>query len=508
MKPPLNTLFYGDCLEVMSEWDDDIADLIYLDPPFNSNANYNILFKPASGRYRRGERRAQTIAFEDTWYWDDAAVERYTRIERSEANPARNLIYGLRQAIGATGLMAYLTYMAERLTQLRRVLKPTGTIYLHCDPTAGHYLKLLMDQIFGGENLISEIIWNYGTPSGGRASGKRPVKAHDTLLVYAFKYSSHTFNFLHTDYTEQYKDAWFRHVDDDGERYQTRSRGGEIVRQYLKDSPGIPLSNVWSDIMQVYARRGWFPNTQARQEDLGYPTQKPLALLERVIKLSSNEGDVVLDPFCGCGTTVAAADNLRRKWLGIDISPFAIELIRTRRFQGTEVNVSGVPYDMESARIMAATRPFEFEKWAVTRIPGLVPNARQVGDKGVDGRGRTLVPQDDDDQGLVVAQVKGGKFNMTQLRDFIHVVRREEATMGLFITVDEVTSRAARSEVAEVGNVVFGSSTYPKIQLWSIAQSFAGERPALPAMADPYTGKAMTEPLTNSGGRSDETKSR
>ena len=499
MRPPLNTLFYGDCLEVMSEWDEDVADLIYLDPPFNSNANYNILFKPGNGRHRRGERRAQAIAFEDTWYWDEPAVERYTRIERSEANPARNLIYGLRQALGGTGLMAYLTYMSERLIELRRALKPTGTIYLHCDPTAGHYLKLLMDQIFGGENLISEIIWNYGTPSGGRASGRRPVKAHDTLLVYAYKYSDHTFNYLYTDYTDQYKETWFRHVDDDGERYRTRTRGGEVLRQYLKDSPGMPLSNVWSDIMQLYSRRGWFPNTQARQEDLGYPTQKPLALLERVINLSSKEGDVVLDPFCGCGTTVAAADNLGRQWLGIDISPFAIELIRTRRFQGTEVQVSGVPYDMESARLMAASRPFDFEKWAVTRVPGLVPNARQVGDQGVDGRGRTLDQPGDDDQGLVVAQVKGGRFNIAQLREFIHVVEREGATMGLFITVDEVTSRAARAEVAGAGNVVFGSSTYPKVQMWSIARWFEGERPVLPALADPYTGKAMTEPLGKVG---------
>ena len=497
MQPTHNTLFYGDCLEVMSDWDEGIADLIYLDPPFNSNANYNILFKDRKGRRGRGAtgRWAQAIAFEDTWYWDDAAMERFMRIERSQGNPTRSLLVGLRHAVGDTGMLAYLTYMADRLVALRRVLKPTGTVYLHCDPTAGHYLKLLMDQIFGGENFISEIIWNYGTPSGGRASGRRPVKAHETLLVYAREYSKHTFNFLYTDYSPEYIEAWFSNVDEDGRHYQTRTRSGEIVRQYLDESPGVPLSNVWSDIRQLYAQRGWFPNTKANKEDLGYPTQKPVNLLERVISMSSNEGDLVLDPFCGCGTTVVAADNLNRRWLGIDVSPFAIELIRTRRFQGNEINVSGVPFDMEAARLMASSRPFDFEKWAVTRLPGMVPNSRQVRDQGIDGRGRTLEKSNDGNLDLIVAQVKGGRFGIAQLREFMHVVDRDGAAIGLLITVDRVKNRAARAAAASAGTMSFGSSSYPKVQMWSIEQWFEGQRPELPALADPYTGKPMMESL-------------
>ena len=495
MKPPTNTLYYGDCLEVMSDWDDDVADLIYLDPPFNSNARYNILFGQGNGGQRRGERRAQVMAFDDTWHWDAAAAERFLQIERSQVNPTRGLLVGLRTALGDTGMLAYLTYMAGRLLELRRVLKPTGTIYLHCDPTAGHYLKILMDQIFGGENFITEIIWNYGTPSGGRAAGRRPVKAHDNLLVYAFKAQEYTFNYLYTEYADEYIETWFRHTDEEGRRYRTRTRGDNVIRQYLDESPGVPMSNVWSDIRQLYSQRGWFPNTRARQEDLGYPTQKPLNLLERVIRMSSNEGDVVLDPFCGCGTTVAAADNLNRKWMGIDISPFAIELIRTRRFQGSDVNVSGVPYDMEAARLMATNRPFDFEKWAVTRVPGLVPNARQVGDRGIDGRGFTLDKSSDTGGSEVLAQVKSGRFNLSQLRDFLHVVEREGAALGLFITLDRVASRGARAEAAGSGTIGFGTSTYPRVQLWSVEQWFAGERPDLPAMADPYTGKPMVGSL-------------
>ena len=492
MKPPINTLYYGDCLEVMSDWDDDVADLIYLDPPFNSNARYNILFGQGNGGQRRGERRAQVMAFDDTWHWDAAAAERFLQIERSQVNPTRGLLVGLRTALGDTGMLAYLTYMAGRLLELRRVLKPTGTIYLHCDPTAGHYLKILMDQIFGGENFITEIIWNYGTPSGGRAAGRRPVKAHDNLLVYAFKAQEYTLNEVHSD---AHVETWFRHTGDDGRSFRTRSDGGGAIRQYHDEEPGVPMSNVWSDIRQLYSQRGWFPNTRARQEDLGYPTQKPLNLLERVIRMSSNEGDVVLDPFCGCGTAVAAADNLNRKWMGIDISPFAIELIRTRRFQGSDVNVSGVPYDMEAARHMATNRPFDFEKWAVTRVPGLVPNARQVGDRGIDGRGFTLDDASVKGRNLVLVQVKGGRFNLSQLRDFLHVVEREGAALGLYITLDRVASRGARAEAAGSGTIGFGTSTYPRVQLWSVEQWFAGERPDLPAMADPYTGKPMVGSL-------------
>ena len=342
-----NTLYYGDCLEVMADWSDDCIDLIYLDPPFNSNANYNILYGSSASR------RAQVLAFVDTWKWDGTAVKRVEQLENALAHPANRAIKGLRVLLDKTGMLAYLSYMAERLTIMHRLLKPTGSIYLHCDPTASHYLKVLMDNIFGAKNFIDEIVWNYGTPSGGRVSGKKPVKTHEILLVYAKKYGDHTYNRQYTPYSERYVRDWFRHTDPEGRKYRTRSRKGKIIRQYLDESPGVPLSNTWSDIMQLYGSAGWFPNTN--KEHLGYPTQKPVALLERILMASSNEGDIVLDPFCGCGTTIAAASKLERQWLGIDISPFAIKLIVRRRFENEKIETSGFPVDMEGAIELART---------------------------------------------------------------------------------------------------------------------------------------------------------
>ena len=484
MQPPMNTLHYGDCLDVMTGWDDDVADLIYLDPPFNSNAQYNIA---ASGANRNRARKMP--AFDDTWRWDESADERFDGLR---GTPAGELLNGLRAAQGSTGRLSYLTYMAERLTELRRVLKPTGTIYLHCDPSANHYLRMLMDVIFGDDNFVSEVIWNYGTPSGGRASGRRPVKAHETLLVYAYSYSQHTFNRLHTDYSDEYIEAWFRHTDEDGRRFQTRSgerryrtrtRGDEVIRQYLDESPGVPLSNVWSDIRQLYAQRGWFPNTRAQREELGYPTQKPLNLLERVIRLSSDEGDVVLDPFSGSGTTLVAADNLNRRWLGIDISAFAIELTRTHRFQGNDVRVIGAPTDMESARMMAESKPLDFRKWAVTRVPGLIPSAFH---DGIDGHGLALDGSGSDE---VLVQVQPNGFDPSDLNGLREVVEREGAAMGLCITMHPcgITDQS--------DTVAFGSSEYPKVQLWSVSQWFDGVQPDLPALASPLTGQPISGAL-------------
>ena len=225
-------------------------------------------------------------------------------------------------------MMAYLIYMAVRIMEMHRLLKPTGSIYLHCNQFASHCLKVLLDAIFGCDNFVNEIIWNYGTPSGGRTGGKKPVKVHDTLLVYSVVYGQHLYVRQHTDYSDKYIKNWFRHTDEGGRKYQTRSRKGTIIRQYLDESPGMPLSTVWSDIMQLSSSRGWFPSTD--KEETGYPTQKPLALLKRIIQASSNKGDVVLDPFCGCATTCVVADSLQRHWVGIDVSDKAAELVSQR----------------------------------------------------------------------------------------------------------------------------------------------------------------------------------
>ena len=293
--------------------------MIYLDPPFNSNRNYAApIGSPAEG-----------AGFKDIWTLDD--------IKEVQVEKLKGVNYGLYAVIAAAryangpAMTAYLTVMGIRLLEIHRILKPTGSVYLHCDPTASHYIKGIMDAVFGVGNLISEIVWGYGTPSGGRASGKRPVKGHDTILAYARDYGSHTYNRVHLPYSPDYVSRWFRHTDAEGRRYQTRSRGGQVIRQYLDESPGVPLSNTWTDIRQLYGSAGWFPTN--RQEITGYPTQKPLALLERIITISSNPGDFVLDPFCGCATAcVLPPSGWNGKWAGIDIAP---------QSAGTDQNAAG-----------------------------------------------------------------------------------------------------------------------------------------------------------------------
>ena len=290
------------------------VDLIYLDPPFNSNTNYAA---PIGSQAAGAE-------FTDTWGLKDIDIAWLDLLEAK--HPALNKVI---HAAMTDSDKSYLIYMAARLLEMKRILKETGSIYLHCNQFVSHYLKLVMDAIFGRKNFINEIIWNYGTPSGGRVGGKKPVKVHDTLLVYSVKYGNHFYERQYTPYNEKYIKDWFRHKDENGRAYQTRSRKGKIIRQYQDESKGMPLSTVWSDIMQLSSRRGWFPSTKEKEET-GYPTQKPLALLQRIIKSSCPEGGIVLDPFCGCATTCIAAEIEHRQWAGIDISPKAKELVKER----------------------------------------------------------------------------------------------------------------------------------------------------------------------------------
>ena len=318
--PKLNvknrTLFIHDNLDILNNINSETVDLIYLDPPFNSNRHYAA---PIGSK-------AAGASFKDAWTLDDIDLAWVGQID--EKYPALSAVINTVGMIGSAqkskSNKAYLVFMARRLLEMRRILKPTGTLYLHCDPVMSHSLKMAMDTIFGAKNFM-ETIWAYGTPSGGRAAGKRPVKAYDTLLCYAVNYGDHTYNRQYLPYDENYL-KWFHNQDNRGRLYQTRNRDGKIVRQYLDQSPGIPMSNVWSDIRQLYAH-GWF---RPHQERTGYPTQKPLALLERIIATSSNKGDLVFDPFCGCATTMVAAEMHDRQWLGIDVSDKAVELIKSR----------------------------------------------------------------------------------------------------------------------------------------------------------------------------------
>ena len=317
-----STIFTADNLDVLRGMNSECIDLIYLDPPFNSNAEYQNPFD-------------REVRFHDVWTMDKVRKEWIRDLQQKQ--PALNHIITAAAITHDESMQAYLAYMSIRLVEMHRVLKETGSIYLHCDPTASHYLKAAMDSIFGHRNFMDEVVWNYGTPSGGRAAGKKPVKVHDTLLVYAKSYGHHTYNMQHLGYSEKYVRERFTCTDEDGRVYRTRRRSPDRVeKQYLDESKGVPLSNVWSDLRQLYA----YHLAKRRQEETGFPTQKPRALLERIISVSTNPGDVVLDPFCGCATACVAAEGMtnplnsaipeRRLWIGIDVSRTAYDMVLQR----------------------------------------------------------------------------------------------------------------------------------------------------------------------------------
>ena len=472
-----NTLYYGDCLDWMRRWHTESVDLIYLDPPFNSKANYNVLFGKEGGD-------AQYSAFDDTWYWDEAAINRLKYFENASADPAFDAIRGLYFAIGETGMLAYLTYMAERLNEMRRLLKPTGSIYFHCDSTASHYLKILMDAIFDIKSFRREIIWNLQTASGFKSQVRGYVRGHDVILYYTLG-KNFTFNKEFLEHRSEYR-ARFKKVDANGRRYRDDRPDGR--KQYLDETKGVMLTDVWSDIMS-------FQQASTSSEYLKYPTQKPLKLLERIVNASSNEGEVVLDPFCGCGTTVVAAKNLNRKFVGIDISAFAIDLINEKRLEGT-CPTQGIPMDMNSAEKLAQDSPFNFESWAISRLPGFAPNSKQVGDGGVDGRGLVAVKPKDDNRDLAIAQVKGSvKFSLDSFKAFVTTMDQKSALIGVYVTLKRITSPSANKIASEMGQIKYNGSAYPRLQIWSIEEYFDKKKPDLPTMKNPWTGKKMGEDL-------------
>ena len=296
-----STLYFGDCLDVMQQWDPGQADLIYLDPPFNSKTKYNILF----GSKTDG-RSAQFMAFDDTWQWDAAAADRVSRLKGMKARPVHAAVAGLELQLGDSGMLAYLSYMVERLLQCHRMLNSNGTIYLHCDPSASHYLKVVMDGVFGAQNFLNEIIWCY---RGGGVPKNAFARKHDVILRYSKNGNVH-FERQYVPYSE-------------ASTALVEKRGGISIDNRKRDlDRGAAMPDWWTDINSLQT---WSP------ERLGYPTQKPTVLIERIIKASSREGELVLDPFCGCGTTMVAAERLKRKWVGIDISSFAVESVMRRR---------------------------------------------------------------------------------------------------------------------------------------------------------------------------------
>ena len=523
-----NTLYYGDCWDVMTLWPDACVNLIYLDPPFNSDANYNILFGRKKGKYSQVTKRkdlAQMTAFSDTWEWSEKTAERIAQIKKSVGHKARNSVMALDRFFkDGNGMLAYLIYMADRINEMHRILKDDGSIYLHCDPTASHYLKMIMDDVFGAQNFRNEIVWIRKQDTHNLAS-KHAGKVHDVIFWYA-KSSDTKYNKQFVDYSEDYINTAYKHEDKRG-RYRTlpctNETGGNkpykfrgITRawrfkktrmqqmfdddwlvqstptspfqykKYLDGADGVPIQDVWADIKAV----------RGKNESLGYPTQKPLALLDRIIKASSDKGDVVLDPFCGCGTTIEAAMKLKRKFIGIDISFYALEVIQKERMKNAKFVVKGVPFDLDAAKDMATKHPFVFEKWAVHLVPGFLSNTKQTGDGGVDGRAGLFYPPQGE-EGMCYVQVKGGTANVNDLKALLSQISGGYASVGLFITMEKWDTPTVKKCIADAGKLQHGATSYNRLVMWSIEEYFASDKkmPNLPPLAHPITGNPLQEDL-------------
>ena len=480
-----NYLYYGDNLDVLRESiTDESVDLVYLDPPFNSNRSYNVLFKQRSG----DEAQAQLEAFDDSWTWSHEAEQQYLELVSGGA-PAKvaDAIEAMRKLVGDNDVLAYLVMMTPRLVELHRVLKPTGSLYLHCDPTASHYLKVVMDAIFGARNFRSEVIWHYGL--GGRAPSDRFANKHDIIFFYA-KSKDNYFTAPRGSITTAMKQK-YSHEDEHGKYMLSYGK-----KYYLKG--GKRIDDVW-EIPTI---------SPTASERLGYPTQKPIALLERIVEASSSPGDVVLDPFCGCGTTIDAAERLGRKWIGIDITYIAVDLVikRLRDTHGDEVmstvHLHGIPRDLSGARALFKHSPFDFERWAVSLIDGQ-PNQKQVGDKGVDGVVRFPLDGSGKNIGKILVSVKGGKApGPTAVRDLAGTVEAQRAQMGVLVTLEEPT-RGMKDAAQHAGlyQWPWNGATFPKVQTITVEQLLAGERPDAPPSLLPYVeAKRQLRPAAEQGG--------
>lgn len=548
-----NRLYYGDNLEVLRKSiPTDSVDLVYLDPPFNSARNYNVIFsRDGGGTKHDADATAQIEAFEDTWTWTSETDQQFQDYISGELPPrVADALGAMRTLLGENDATAYLVNMAPRLVELQRVLKPTGSLYLHCDPTMSHYLKMLLDATFDARNFKSEVIWKRTTAHN---SAKRYGPVHDVILYYVKDAKQSMWNKQHGAYDEKYVDTKYRHIDpENGQRYRLSDMTGSGTRQgdsgkawrgydpttigrhwaiseycrtkyeemtgdslagkslfdsldaldevglvvwpskadgkpehkrYLDDMPGVALQDVWVDIDPINARAA---------ERLGYPTQKPLALMERIINSSSNPGDIVLDPFCGCGTTVDAAQKLDRQWIGIDITYIAIDLIEKRLLNtyGPEIEgtyaVSGIPHDKGAAYALFKKNPFDFERWAVAMV-GAQPNAKQVGDKGIDGVAKFPLGMKNE-VGRILVSVKGGKqLNPAMVRDLVGTVQSQKAEMGVLITLEPPT-KGMIDAVNHAGNYTHPANgqVYPKIQMISVPELLSGKRPTLPPTYLPY----------------------
>ena len=554
-----NLLYYGDNLDILRRYvKDETVDLVYLDPPFNSNANYNVLFAEKDG----SKAASQIQAFSDTWTWTQESESVFAEIVTAGGRVA-DCLQAFRTFLRECDMLAYLVMIAPRLVELRRTLKSTGSIYLHCDPAASHYLKMLMDAVFGPENFLNEVVWKRTSAHSG---SKRWGPVHDVILFYA-KSSAFVWNPVFQKYSDEYVEGFYRYTGEKG-RFQvgdltgagTRSgesgqpwRGvnptdmgrhwavpnkvlletlgkeslsltvqqklnaldkqgliywppkGKMPRfkRYLNEEAGVPIVDVVTDINPIGAQAA---------ERLGYPTQKPVALLKRIISASSNPGDVVLDPFCGCGTTIAAAQALGRAWIGIDITHLAITLIKQRlkdsfgieqvvratpsgKGEAAKVgeavseygeatkrpfHVVGEPTSAPDAVALAASDPYQFQWWALGLVGARPVEQKKGADKGIDGR---IVFQGDKPGSFesVILSVKAGKTGAAHVRDLKGVLEREKAAIGVLISMQEATS-PMKTEAVTAGfyeSALWGKK-YPKIQLFTVAELLAGTTIEMP----------------------------
>ena len=504
-----NLLYYGDNLDVMRlHIKDETVDLVYLDPPFNSNTNYNVLFAEKDG----SKAASQIQAFTDTWTWNRESESVFAEIVMAGGRVA-DCLQAFRIFLGECDMLAYLVMMAPRLVELRRVMKPTASIYLHCDPTASHYLKMLMDAVLGPENFGNEIIWQRTNAKG--LAFTRFARNHDVILRFT-KSAKASWNPSYTEHDPEYLTKFYRFTEPDtGRRYRiaditnpnknrpnltyeflgvtrvwrwtkdrmqkayesglvVQNKAGSVpaLKRYLDEQEGNPVGDVWIDILPVQSQTA---------ERLGYPTQKPVALLERIINASSNPGDVVLDPFCGCGTTIAAAQALGRSWIGIDITHLAITLIKQRLKDSFGIedavratpsskgvtakaaeapaeyggatkrafHVVGEPTSVPDAAALAVSDPYQFQWWALGLVGARPVEQKKGADKGIDGR---IIFQGDKPGSFenVILSVKAGKTGSSHIRDLKGVLEREKATIGVLISMQEPTS-AMKTEAVTAG---------------------------------------------------------
>lgn len=461
-----NKLFFGDNLRILREHvKDESVDLIYLDPPFNSSANYNVIFREQSGE----QSAAQIIAFEDTWHWGQDSEATYYELVNTAPDDLVKLMQALRDFLGENDMMAYLTMMSPRLIELHRVLKPTGSIYLHCDTTAGAYLRIMMDAIFGLRCFRNEIIWSYRRwPSKSKAY----QTMHDVILFYAKTPGGPgTFNIEYEPNSPSYE----KRFGGKTQMLDPETKSRKITLD--EDSKGLPRRDVWE--ISIIAG--------SSKERLGYPTQKPEALLERIIKTSSNEGDIVLDPFCGCGTSITVAERLHRRWIGIDITHLAVSLIKNRLYDsfGSELSpyeVIGDPKDLASAEALALVDRYQFQWWALSLVDARPGQDKKKGkDAGVDG----YIYFFDDNSGKakkVLIQVKSGNVKSGDIRDLKGVLDREQSPIGAFITLKPAT-KDMKKEAVSAGyyeSPHFGN--YPKLQILTIEEILDGAKLQYPQM--------------------------